>query len=228
MMETLELFVRPSLGIAALLYLVLAVHVARAGPKHGSSVIAFFFVLAGMLVAGAAFSYGTNDADIYGIGRTLTFFASGFLPVVFYVVYREYTVGPPSAILIAMLSVIPITTTVLTLTNSMHNIIWAVVASESGPYFTDVTEHYWFNRVHLPFMYGLFLYTASSSVRSCRSWPASRMSSSRLDRSNSRSQHRHLPCCYRYIVMLSFRCASMSSVRSPTRPCSTTCATRFL
>jgi len=159
-METLELFLRPALGIAALLYLMLAVRVARAGPQHGSSVIAFFFVLAGALVAGAAFSYGTNDADIYGIGRTLTFFASGFLPVAFYVVYREYTVGPPSAILVAMLSVIPIATTVLTLTNSMHEIMWAAVESESGTYFTDVTEHYWFNRVHSPFMYGLFLYTA--------------------------------------------------------------------
>ncbi|NIA27066.1 MAG: diguanylate cyclase [Desulfobulbaceae bacterium] len=160
MMETFEIFVRPFLGMAALLYLLLAVRVARAGPQHGSSVFAFFFVLAGMLVAGAAFSYGTNDANIYGIGRTLTFFASGFLPVAFYVVYREFTVGPPNAILIAMLSVVPIATTVLTLTNSMHNIIWSVVDLESGTYFTDVTEHYWFNRVHLPFMYGLFLYTA--------------------------------------------------------------------
>jgi len=159
-METLEFFLRPALGIAALLYLMLAVRVARAGPQHGSSVIAFFFVLAGGLVAGAAFSFGTDDPDIYGIGRTLTFFSSGFLPVAFYVVYREYTVGPPSAILIAMLSVIPIATTVLTLTNSMHEIMWAAVESESGIYFTDVTEHYWFNRVHSPFMYGLFLYTA--------------------------------------------------------------------
>jgi hypothetical protein len=85
-METLEFLLRPTLGIGALLYLVLAVRVARAGPQNGSSVIAFFFFLAGLLVAGAAFSYGTDDPRIYGIGRTLTFFASGFLPVAFYVV----------------------------------------------------------------------------------------------------------------------------------------------
>ena len=160
MTETLEFFLRPTLGIAALLYLVLAVRVARAGSQNGSSVIAFFFFLVGALVAGAAFSYGTNDPNVYGIGRTLTFFASGFLPIAFYVVYREYTVGPPSTILIAMLSVIPIATTVLALTNSMHEIIWAIVETKSGTHFTDVTEHYWFNRVHLPFMYVLFLYTA--------------------------------------------------------------------
>ncbi len=159
-METLEFLLRPTLGIGALLYLVLAVRVARAGPQNGSSVISFFFFLAGLLVAGAAFSYGTDDPRIYGIGRTLTFFASGFLPVAFYVVYREYTVGPPSAILIAMMSVIPIATTLLALTNSTHDVVWAVVESEAGLSFSDVTDHIWFNRVHMPFMYGLFLYTA--------------------------------------------------------------------
>ena len=161
-METLDLLLRSALGIGALLYLVLAVRVARAGSQYGSSVIAFFFFLAGLLVAGAAFSFATDDPRLYGIGRTLTFFSSGFLPVVFYVVYREYTVGPPRAILIAMLSVIPIATTVLALTNSAHGIVWAVVESETGIRFTDVTEHFWFNRVHMPFIYGVFLYTAFS------------------------------------------------------------------
>ena len=161
-METLDLLLRSALGIGALLYLVLAVRVARAGSQYGSSVIAFFFFLAGLLVAGAAFSFATDDPRLYGIGRTLTFFSSGFLPVVFYVVYREYTVGPPRAILIAMLSVIPIATTVLALTNSVHGIVWAVVESETGIRFTDVTEHFWFNRVHMPFIYGVFLYTAFS------------------------------------------------------------------
>jgi diguanylate cyclase (GGDEF)-like protein/PAS domain S-box-containing protein len=159
-METLDLLLRSALGIGALLYLLLAVRVARAGSQYGSSVIGFFFFLAGLLVAGAAFSFGTDDPRIYGIGRTLTFFSSGFLPVVFYVVYREYTVGPPRAILIAMLSVIPIATTVLAMTNSAHGIVWAVIESETGIRFTDVTEHFWFNRVHMPFMYGIFLYAA--------------------------------------------------------------------
>ncbi len=160
MTETLDLLLRSALGFGALLYLVLAVRVARAGSQYGSSVIAFFFFLAGLLVAGAAFSFGTDDPRIYGIGRTLTLFASGFLPVAFYVIYREYTVGSPRAILIAMLMIIPIATTVLALTNSVHDVVWAVVESETGIRFTDVTDHVWFKRVHMPFMYGLFLYTA--------------------------------------------------------------------
>ena len=159
MIEALEIAVRPALAIAAIVYLGLAVRVTRVSPQHANSAIAFILLLVGALVAGSAFSYGTTDPNIYGIGRVLSFFASGFIPIAFYVIYREYTVGPPSALLIALLSVIPIATTLLALTNSSHNIIWATVQTESGIRFTDVTTHYWFNRVHAPYMYGLVGFT---------------------------------------------------------------------
>lgn len=158
-METLELVLRPTFAIAALGFLGLAVYVARASPQHGNGAVAFVLFLVGALVAGSAFSFGAEDPNIYGIGRVLAFFASGFLPVAFYIVYREYTIGTPHALLIALLSVIPIATTLLALTNSMHNIIWATVETEAGLQFTNITDHYWFNRVHAPFMYGLMGFT---------------------------------------------------------------------
>ncbi|MGI9271293.1 MAG: histidine kinase N-terminal 7TM domain-containing diguanylate cyclase [Woeseiaceae bacterium] len=164
MFEILDVALRPAFAVAAVFYLGLAIRVARSSPQNANSIIAFFMFLIGVLVAGTAFSYGTQDPNIYGIGRTLSYFASGFLPIAFYVVYREYTVGPPSAIFVAMLSVIPIATTVLAFTNPMHNIIWSVVEAEAGLVFTDLSEHYWFNRVHAPFMYGLFIYTVISLV----------------------------------------------------------------
>jgi len=158
--ENLEMVLRPALAVAAVLYLMVAVHVGRSSTKQSNSVIAFFLFLIGTFVAGSAFSYGTEDPNIYGIGRVLSFFASGFLPVAFYIVYREYTVGPPGPIIIAMLSVIPAVATVLALTNSLHGMIWSIVETENGPVFTDVSQHSWFNRVQAPFMYGLFLYSA--------------------------------------------------------------------
>jgi len=162
--EWLDFVLRPSFAIASVVYILLAVHVARSSPQHANSVIAFFLFLIGAFVAGAGFSYGTVDPNIYGIGRVLAFFASGFLPVAFYVVYREYTDG--------MLSVIPIATTLLALTNSMHNMIWTVTVTETGLYFTDVSEHSWFNRVQAPFMYGLFIYSAIALAGrlSCCCW----------------------------------------------------------
>ncbi len=141
MMEILDLLLRPTFAIAAAIYVGLAVRVTRSSPQHANSVIAFFLLLIGALVAGSAFSYGTQDPNIYGIGRVLTFFPSGFLPVVFYIVYREYTDGPPHALIIAMLSVIPIATTLLALTNSVHRMIWTATARDSGLYHTDVSEH---------------------------------------------------------------------------------------
>ncbi len=159
-MEALEFFLRPVFAVAALVYVGLALRVARTSPEYASNVIAFFLFLVGLMVAGTAFSFGTQDPNIYGIGRVLVFFASGFLPIAFYVVYREFTVGPPNPLVIAMLSVIPIATTVLALTNSMHNIIWNAVQTETGIEFSDLTDHFWFNRVHMPFMYGLLAYTA--------------------------------------------------------------------
>ncbi|MDH4125793.1 MAG: diguanylate cyclase [Gammaproteobacteria bacterium] len=162
MFDNLELILRPVFVVTALLYLGLSIRVARSSAQRGNSIIAFFLFLAGTLVAGSAFSYGADDPNLFGIGRTLSFFASGFLPVAFYIIYREYTVGPPGTILISMLSVVPIATTVLALTNPMHHIIWSVINTESGLRYTDLTEHYWLNRVHAPFMYGLFTYSVVS------------------------------------------------------------------
>jgi len=155
----LEPVLRPAFAIAAIVYIALGIRVARSSPQYANNIIAFFLALVGALVAGTAFSYGTTDPVMYGIGRVLTFSASGFVPIAFYVVYREYTLGPPRAIFVVLLSVIPVATTVLALTNPMHHIIWAVHQTDAGTHFTDVTEHYWFNKVHAPFMYGLIAYS---------------------------------------------------------------------
>ena len=105
-----ESLLPPLFGLAAVLYLGLAAYVSRSAPD---SLVAFFLFLIGIMIAGTAFSYGTDDQTLYGIGRTLAFFSAGFLPVAFYMIYRQYTEGPASSLMIAILSIIPITTTVL-------------------------------------------------------------------------------------------------------------------
>lgn len=140
-------------AFAATLYVGLAVFVARASPRSN---MGLFLFLLGIIVAGAAFSYSASDPSLYGIGRTLSFFGSSFIPVAFYSLYRKYTDGPARRITILALSVIPVTTTVLALTNSMHHMIWAVVETPTGFEFSTVTSHWWFARVHAPYAYGLF------------------------------------------------------------------------
>ena len=145
--------------VAGIAYLWLAVQVSRDSTETGKSSISYFLFLIGAMIMGSAFSFGTTDENIYGIGRVLSYFASGFLPVVLYVVYRESTVRPANGFVIAMLCIVPVATTLLAITNSWHHIIWATVQTESGNQFTDVTQSVWFTKVHAPFAYVLFAYS---------------------------------------------------------------------
>jgi diguanylate cyclase (GGDEF)-like protein/PAS domain S-box-containing protein len=155
MPETLPHYLPFLLGVSAMAYAGLAVRVFRSGPKYANSMVSFLMFLIAALVAGAAFSYGATDPNWYSLGRGLSFFSAGFIPIACYIIFREYTVGPPNTIVIAMLSVIPVATTGLAMTNSMHEILWSVVETDAGLRFTDVTEHYWYSRVYAPFVYGL-------------------------------------------------------------------------
>lgn len=160
MLELLPTYLPPFLGVAAVAYAGLAIRVSRSGPQYANSMVSFLMFLFAGLVLGEAFSYGATDANMYAIGRVFSFFAAGFIPIVFYIIYREYTVGSPNTLVIVMLSIIPVATTALALTNSMHNILWTVVETDAGLKFTDVTEQYWYNRVYAPFVYGLIGFSA--------------------------------------------------------------------
>ena len=160
MIDGLALILPTVFGFAALLYLWLAVRVSRASSGLSNNIISYFLFLIGAMVAGSAFSYGTVDANLYGIGRTLSFFSASFLPVALYIIYREFTDGRPSALVLALLSIVPIATTALTITNPLHHMIWTIIEADGVVRFTDANEHTWFNRVHAPFAYSLFGYSS--------------------------------------------------------------------
>jgi diguanylate cyclase (GGDEF)-like protein/PAS domain S-box-containing protein len=155
-MEWLDTVLPTVFALSSAIYLGLAVYVARSSPQ---SIVGYFLFLIGILIAGTVFTYGSADPHLYGIGRTLTFFAAGFLPIAFYSIYRQYTSGLPGPLLLAALSVVPVLTVLLAVTNPLHNMIWDMVETPTGPKFTELTDHYWFNRVHSPFACGLFGYS---------------------------------------------------------------------
>ncbi|ANO51001.1 hypothetical protein BA177_07060 [Woeseia oceani] len=141
------------------MYLWLAMRVQRAASDSSSNTISYFLFLVGTMVLGTAFSLNTQDPDLYGIGRALTYFSAGFIPVAIYYQYREYTIGPPPAWFIGLLCVIPAITTVLAITNPLHELIWTYATTADGLQFTIARDKAWFNRVHAPFGYGLFAYS---------------------------------------------------------------------
>jgi len=159
-LELLPKLLPPFMGLAAVAYAGLAVRVARSGPQYANSMVSYLMFLFSGLVLGAAFSYGATDANLYGIGRVFNFFSAGFIPIVFYIIYREYTVGAPNALIVVTLSIIPVVTTGLALTNSWHNILWVASETTSGLVISDVSDHPWYMRVYAPFVYGMVGFSA--------------------------------------------------------------------
>lgn len=155
----LEQLLTPFLAIAAITYCVLAVRIARASPQHSNSMVSFFFVLVAGMIAGSAFSYGASDAGMYGIGRVLSFSSAGFIPLVMYIIYRDYTIGPPPMTFIVVFALVPIVTTVLAFTNSFHNLIWLAVETPTGLQVSPIRDHFWYQRIYAPATYGLFFYS---------------------------------------------------------------------
>jgi diguanylate cyclase (GGDEF)-like protein/PAS domain S-box-containing protein len=163
-MLSLTDIVPPFLAVAAIAYAGLAIRVARSAPHNPNNVVSFFLILMAGLVGGAAFSYGAADPVLYGVGRVLSFFSAGFAAVVFFIIYREYTVGRPGWLTILVLAIIPMATTGLALTNSLHNMIWTAVETEAGLRVSDITDHEWYTHVFAPFTYGLLGYSVLALV----------------------------------------------------------------
>lgn len=156
MLETLESLLPTTFSFAAMMYLWLAVRASRASASH---TIAYLLLLIGTMVAGSALSFNTDDHSLYSIGRVLSLFSTGFLPVALYYVYRDYTVGPPGRWVLISLCIIPSVSTVLAITNPLHFMIWTAVETAGSIQFSDITENAWFRTVHGPFAYGLFGYS---------------------------------------------------------------------
>ena len=100
MFEQLDTILPGIFAGASVAYLWLSVRVSRASAEASVNSVSHFLLLVGTMTAGSAFAYNATDPNIYGIGRTLTFFSAGFLPVVLYNIYREYTVGKAPRLLV--------------------------------------------------------------------------------------------------------------------------------
>ena len=146
-------------GLAAVVYLGLAVALARRSEETANSSISYFLFLIGAFIAGAAFSYQATDLTLFSIGRVLTLFAAGFIPVMLYRLYREYSGIPPSTPMMLALSIIPAVTTGLAITNPIHGLLWETQFVEGVVEIAHIRDNLWFRIVSIPFTYVLFGYS---------------------------------------------------------------------
>lgn len=164
MFEFLDPFLRPLFVVVALAYIGLAIRVARSGPEYSNIIVGVFLFLLGFFVLGTAISYTTTESVTYNLGRVLTIGASSFLPLAFYILYRDFTVGRPRGIVVAILCIIPVATTALAMTNSLHGMLWTATISDAGIRYSAINEHAWYNRVLAPYVFGLSGYTIAALV----------------------------------------------------------------
>lgn len=146
-------------GAAAVIYLGMSAYASNNATDRDNTSISYLLLLIGVFIGGAALWYGASDMILFYVGRVLTLFAAGFMPVGFYLLYREYAGIRPSAALLAALSVIPMVTTGLAITNPWHGLVWDAVMTEGAIQFSHVREHTWFRLVSLPYAYSLFGYS---------------------------------------------------------------------
>ena len=124
MLEKLPQVLPTVFALSSVVYLGLAVMLARRSEETANSSISYFLMLIGAYVAGGAFGYQASDFTLFYVGRVLTMFAASFIPVMLYRLYRDYSGLPPSSSLMFALYVIPTITTGLAITNPIHGLVW--------------------------------------------------------------------------------------------------------
>ena len=162
MLDNLTLILPLVFAIAAIIYLWLGIRTShQAGPEEYNAIGPILFLI-GVMIAGSALTFNTIDPAVYNVGRVLGFFSAGFLPVVLFTIYRQYVVGTPSKQVLAVLSIVPVLTLILAVSNPWHNMLWAIVDSGGEKRYTHASEHFWFSSVFAPYAYGLFAFSAAA------------------------------------------------------------------
>ena len=154
----------PLLAVAAGAYAVLAVRVSRSFSDQANGHIAVFMLLISGMLVGSAFSYTASSAAAYGVGRIFSFISAGFTPVVFYALYRQYTIGSARTSTVLLLSLVPLVSVFLAVSNSLHGMIWTAEMTDGGLVTSALIDHAWYRYVYAPFTYGLLTFSMVALV----------------------------------------------------------------
>ncbi|MEM9402634.1 MAG: diguanylate cyclase [Pseudomonadota bacterium] len=139
-------------------YAILGVRMIRARREVGSGPLgALFFVMGFWVLGGAIELLADESFYVFSIGRTGHFIGTALLPLVALVTFREYTGVKTSPHLITLLALIPFVSVVFAATNTYHEFMWYLPATNAyGEFLTRPTEWGpWFLFVHAPYSYAL-------------------------------------------------------------------------
>jgi PAS domain-containing protein len=154
---TLDAALAAILLFSASCYAVIGVRLIAAKREIGTRPIGFLFVVISLWVLGGAIELMSHSFVMFTIGRAGHFVGSALLPVAAYVTFREYIGQPTSVHRITLLMIVPVVSITLAATNSFHEFMWYLPATnDAGQFLTrPVAWGPWFLFVHLPHSYGV-------------------------------------------------------------------------
>lgn len=139
-------------------YAMLGLRLMRSRREVGSVPLGALFCVMSFWVMGGAIELLSGDSFyVFSIGRTGHFIGTALLPLVALVTFREYTGVRTSPHLIVLLAMIPFVSVVFAATNTYHEFMWYLPATNAdGDFLTRPAEWGpWFLYVHAPYSYAL-------------------------------------------------------------------------
>lgn len=154
----LEIVLSLLLFFSAVCYGLLGMRLIGGRREVGSLPVGATFIAIGVWVLGGAVELMAPNFLIFSIGRTGHFFGTSVVPVTILISFREYTGATTSKTLIASLSLVPVISIAVAATNSMHEFMWYLPATnDAGEFLTRPgTWGPWFLYLHAPYSYAVF------------------------------------------------------------------------
>ena len=120
------------LTFSTMCYLALGLRLVLAKRDVGTMPIGTLFIVISIWVLGGAVELLATDFTTFSAGRTMHFVGTAFLPVAAYFCFREYTGRSTSVHRLTIMMIIPIVSVILAATNSFHEFMWHLPATNSA------------------------------------------------------------------------------------------------
>jgi len=143
------------LTLSAAGYLLLGIHLVASKREVGSVPLGVLSVVVSVWVMGGAVELMSTTFSMFSIGRTGHFVGTALTPIVTYITFREITGAITPVRMIVMLLIIPVVSVTIAATNSFHELMWYLPATNDQGQFLTRPNAWgkWFLFVHAPYSY---------------------------------------------------------------------------
>ncbi len=155
----LEIVLSLLLIFTAVGYGLLGIRLLGGKRDVGSLPVGATFIAIGIWVLGGAVELVAPNFLVFTVGRTGHFLGTALVPVTILICFREYTGAETSRTMVTTLLILPVLSILVAATNSMHEIMWYLPATnDAGEFLTrPVRWGPWFLFLHAPYGYAVFL-----------------------------------------------------------------------